>query len=62
MQERSDSKMPWKKTRKGYRVKGKRRSGTIKRPKQYEALRRRGMSKKTAARIANKPRKRRRKK
>lgn len=45
--------MPWKKTKKGYRVKGKRRSGTVKRPKQYEALRRKGMSKKSAARIAN---------
>ena len=45
--------MPWKKTKKGYRVKGKKRSGTIKRPKQYEALRKKGMSKKRAARIAN---------
>lgn len=49
--------MPWKKTKKGYRVKGKKRSGTIKRPKQYEALRRKGMSKKRAARIANRRRK-----
>lgn len=45
--------MPWKKTGKGYKVKGKKRSGTIKRPKQYETLRRKGMSKKRAARIAN---------
>lgn len=49
--------MPWKKTKKGYRVKGKKRSGTIKRPKQYEALRRKGLSKKMAARIANRKKK-----
>jgi hypothetical protein len=54
--------MPWKKTKKGYRVKGKKRSGTVKRPKQYEALRRKGMPKKTAARIANSKRKRGKKK
>lgn len=52
MFERGDA-MPWKKTKRGYRVKGKKRSGTVKRPKQYEALRRKGMSKRTAARIAN---------
>jgi hypothetical protein len=45
--------MPWKRTSKGFRVKGKKRSGTIKRPKVYEALRRKGFSKKSAARIAN---------
>jgi hypothetical protein len=51
--------MPWKKNRKGgYRTK---RGGNVKRPKQYEALRRKGMSKKTAARIANSKRKRGRK-
>lgn len=48
--------MPWRKTKKGYKVKG-RKSGTIKRPKQYEALRRKGMSKRSAARIANKRKK-----
>lgn len=49
--------MPWRKARKGYKVKGKKRSGTIKRPKQYEALRKKGMSKRSAARIANRKRK-----
>lgn len=49
--------MPWKKTKTGYKVRGKKKSGTIKRPKQYEALRRKGMGKKKAARIANRKRK-----
>lgn len=49
--------MPWKRTKKGYRVKGKKRSGTIKRPRQYEALRRKGMSKRRAAKIANRRKK-----
>lgn len=47
--------MPWTKNRKGgYRKKGSnQRGGNIKRPKMYEALRRRGMGKRRAARIAN---------
>lgn len=45
--------MPWKKTKSGYKKKGQKRGGHIKRPKQYEALRKKGMSKKSAARIAN---------
>lgn len=49
--------MPWKKTKKGYKKKGQKKGGNIKRPKQYEALRRKGMSKRIAARIANKKRK-----
>lgn len=53
MMERGDVRMPWRKTKKGYKVKGKKRSGTIKRPRQYEALRRKGMPKRQAARIAN---------
>lgn len=44
---------PWRKTKGGFKVKGKKKSGTIKRPKQYEALRKKGMSKKRAASIAN---------
>lgn len=49
--------MPWKKNKGGgYRTK---KGGSVKRPKQYEALRRKGMSKKAAARIANTKRRRR---
>lgn len=43
--------MPWRKNRRGGY--GTKRGGNVKRPKQYEALRRKGMSKKKAARIAN---------
>lgn len=49
--------MPWKKTKTGYKKRNAKRGGHIKRPKQYEALRRKGMSKKRAARIANRRKK-----
>jgi len=49
--------MPWKRTKGGYKKRGQKRGGNVKRPKQYEALRRKGMPKKTAARIANSKRK-----
>lgn len=52
--------MPWKKTKSGYKKKGQKKGGNIKRPKQYEALRRRGVPKKMAARIANRKRKKKR--
>lgn len=43
--------MPWKKTKSGsYRTK---KGGSVKRPKQYEALRKQGVSKTKAAKIAN---------
>lgn len=45
--------MPWKKVKGGYTRKGKKRGGFIKKPKVYEALRKKGMSKGKAARIAN---------
>lgn len=51
--------MPWKRKGKGYKTS---RGGFVKRPKQYEALRRKGMSKSAAARIANSKRKKRGKK
>lgn len=44
--------MPWTKTKTGYK-KTRGGKGHIKRPKVYEALRKKGMSKKRAARIAN---------
>ena len=43
--------MPWKKQGSGYKVKG--RGGHVRKPKLYEALRRKGKSKQTAAKIAN---------
>jgi hypothetical protein len=42
--------MPWKKTGSGYTT---RRGGFVKNPGQYEALKKSGMSKGKAARIAN---------
>ncbi len=42
--------MPWKKLGKGYTTK---EGGFISNPKQYEALRKEGMSKERAARITN---------
>lgn len=43
--------MPWKKNKGGgFSTK---RGGNVKNPAQYEALRKKGMSKKKAARIAN---------
>ena len=47
--------MPWKKQGKGYTTK---RGGNVAKPKQYEALRRKGMSKAKAAKITNGKRKR----
>lgn len=47
--------MPWRKRGKGYTTK---RGGHVAKPKQYEALRRKGMSKARAARITNAKRKR----
>jgi hypothetical protein len=43
--------VPWKRTKGGYTTK---RGGFVRRPKLYEKLRRHGMPKKKAARIANK--------
>lgn len=43
--------MPWRANKSGgYRTK---HGGNVKRPAQYEAMRRKGLSKTTAARIAN---------
>lgn len=42
--------MPWRKVKGGYAAPG---GGVIKRPRQYEALRRKGVPKATAAKIAN---------
>lgn len=47
--------MPWKRRKSGYTTK---RGGFVRRPKQYEALRRKGMSKSRAARISNRRQKR----
>jgi hypothetical protein len=48
--------MPWRRRGSGYTTK---RGGLIRRPKVYEALRRKGASKTKAAKIANTTRKRR---
>lgn len=63
--ERGDLQMPWSRKRGGgYRKKGAPRGkgGFISRPKQYEALRKKGMSKREAAAISNKKKKGRKKK
>jgi len=49
--------VPWKKTKGGYKTA---RGGHIRSPRMYEALRRKGLSKSSAARITNSRRKRRR--
>lgn len=50
--------MPWKRTKGGYKLRGRKRGGFVKNKRQYEKLRRKGMSKKKAARIANSRRRR----
>lgn len=45
--------MPWKRIKSGYRTA---KGGFVRRPKQYEALRKKGLPKSTAAKIANSPR------
>jgi hypothetical protein len=47
--------MPWRKTKSGgyTKITRKGRGGFVKNAKQYEALRRKGMSKQSAARITN---------
>jgi SOS response regulatory protein OraA/RecX len=45
--------MPWKRTKGGYTRRGTKRGGFVRSSKQYEALRRRGFSKSSAARITN---------
>ncbi len=48
--------MPWRRRKGGgYRTK---KGGNVKKPRQYEALRRKGMSKSKAARITNAKKKR----
>lgn len=56
--------MPWRRTKRGgYTKAGTKRGGYVRNTKQYEALRRKGHSKASAARITNaSARKRRRKK
>jgi hypothetical protein len=49
--------MPWRRRKSGYTTK---RGGFVRRPKQYEALRRKGLSKTAAARIANSRRRKKR--
>lgn len=45
--------MPWKRTKGGYTRKGQKRGGFVKSSKMYEALRRKGYSKKSSAAITN---------
>lgn len=45
--------MPWKPVRGGYTKAGRGRGGFVRKPRMYEALRRKGHSKAKAARITN---------